>query len=356
MNGSAARRESATLVMLAAITFAVFAGRLAVGPSTSPWIDVWRLLTGDDGGATGLLREFRLPQAIAGALAGAALAVSGLQMQTIFQNPLAGPWALGLVAGSQLGVTLLIVSGAVFGVQLSGLLSPVSLSGITLAAGIGSACALAIALKLARHVGPGMLLLCGLLASATVDGVRGFLIHLVDVQYELLFTSWDLAGFGGITWQQVRMFAFATAIGLALAVALAKNLNGLLLGHEYAQSAGINLTATRRLSMLSTVLLAGAATAFSGAVLFIDLAIPHLCRGLFRTEDHRFLVPATAMTGAAVALLADSVIGLLPGDNALPINIVTCLLGGPVVLWVLLRGERRRGAASPTAVAPVMTS
>jgi iron complex transport system permease protein len=352
MHAGAKPRESAALVIVAVITVVVFAARLTVGPSTSPWSDVWLLLMpGDDGGATELLREFRLPQAIAAALAGAALAVSGLQMQTIFQNPLAGPWALGLVAGSQLGVTLLIVSGVVFGVQLSGVLNPVSLSGITLSAGVGSACALAIALKLARHVGPGMLLICGLLASATVDGVRGFLIHLVDVRYELLFLSWNQAGLGGITWGQLRIFALAAAIGLTLAVALAKNLNGLLLGHEYARSTGVNLTATRRLSMVSTVLLAGAATAFSGAVLFIDLAVPHLCRGLFRTADHRFLVPATAMTGAIVALVADSVSGLLPGDSALPINIITCLLEGPVVLSVLLRGEWGRRAASVTAPA-----
>jgi ABC-type Fe3+-siderophore transport system permease subunit/ABC-type Fe3+-hydroxamate transport system substrate-binding protein len=335
-------------VLLAAIALAAFAARLTIGPSTSPWGDVWRLLVpGGDPGAGELLREFRLPQALAAALVGAALAVSGLQMQTIFQNPLAGPWALGLVAGSQLAVAALIVSGAVFGVRLSGALSPVSLSGITLAAGIGSACALAIALKLARHVGPATLLICGLLASATADGVRGFLIHLVDIQYELLFLSWNQAGFGGITWVQLRIFAVAVAIGLALAVALAKSLNGLLLGHEYARSVGINLTVTRRLSMVSTVLLAGAATAFSGAVLFIDLAVPHLCRGLFRTADHRFLVPATALTGAIVALVADSMIGLMPGDAAVPINIILCLLGGPVVLWVLLRGER--GGATATA-------
>jgi iron complex transport system permease protein len=343
--------------MLATIALAAFVARLMVGPSTSPWGDLWRLLVpGGDAGAGELLREFRLPQAVAGALVGAALAVSGLQMQTIFQNPLAGPWALGLVAGSQLGVALLIVSGVLFGVQLSGALSPVSLSGITVSAAIGSACALAIALRLARHVGPATLLICGLLASATADGVRGFLIHLVDVRYELLFLSWNEAGFGGITWMQLRIFALTVAMGLALALALAKNLNGLLLGREYARSVGINLTTTRRLSMVSTVLLAGAATAFSGAVLFIDLAVPHLCRGLFRTADHRFLVPATALTGAIVALLADSVTGLLPGDAALPINIITCVLGGPVVLWVLLRGERGRASASAPVSAPVLTS
>jgi iron complex transport system permease protein len=344
-NGSAAR-ESVALAALAALVVVAFALRLNVGPTSASWSELIRLVFGGGVSGSALLIEFRLPQAIAAALVGAALGLSGLQMQTVFQNPLAGPWALGLVAGAQLGVALLIVSGAVFGLHLAGALSPVRLSGITFAAALGAVCALVGALKLARHVSPATLLICGLLFSATADGVRGFLIHLVDVRYELLFLSWNQAGFGGITWPQLRVFAVTVVAGLALAVVLAKSLNGLLLGTTYARSVGINLTVTRRLSMLSTVLLAGSATAFSGAVLFIDLAIPHVCRGLFRTADHRFLVPATAMAGACMALLADSAIGLVPGDEVLPLNIITCLLGGPVVLWVLLRGERRRLAAA----------
>jgi iron complex transport system permease protein len=143
-----------------------------------------------------------------------------------------------------------------------------------------------------------------------------------------------------VTWPQLSIFGAAMTAGAALAVAIAKDLNGLLLGNESARSLGIRLVSTRRLSMLSAVLLSGSATAFCGAVLFIDLAVPHLCRGVFRTSDHRFLVPATALTGACLALAADSVAGLMPGDEVLPVNIITCLLGGPVVLWVLLRGDR----------------
>jgi iron complex transport system permease protein len=338
-------REWTALAGLAFLTLMAGAVRLAAGPSADPWSALARLLIGGSDVSAQLFLEFRLPQALAAAIAGAALAVSGLQMQTVFQNPLAGPWVLGLVAAAQLGVAALIVSGVVFGLHLSGALSPVSLSGITIAAGLGSACALALALKLARHVGPATLLLCGLLASATLDGVRGFLIHLVDIRYELLFVSWSQAGFGGITWAQLRIFALAAAAGLVLSVGIAKSLNGLLLGEAYAASVGINLRATRRLSMLSTILLAGAATAFCGAVLFIDLAVPHLCRGLLRTADHRYLVPATAMVGAIMALAADAAAGSFPGSDVLPINLMTSLLGGPVVLWVLVRGERRQMAA-----------
>jgi iron complex transport system permease protein len=170
--------------------------------------------------------------------------------------------------------------------------------------------------------------------------VRGFLIHLVGVQYELLFLSWNQAGFGGVTWPQLRIFAPAVGAGLALAFLLAKSLNGLLIGEGYARSLGVNLTTTRRLSMASTLLLAGTATAFSGAVLFIDLAVAHFCRGIFGTADHRFLVPATAMIGAGMALTADAAVVLMPGDEILPVNIITCLLGGPIVLWVLWRGDR----------------
>lgn len=292
------------------------------------------------GVSSDLLFAFRLPQVVAASLAGAALALSGLQMQTVFQNPLAGPWVLGLVASSQLGVTVLIVSGAVFGLNLSGMLSPVSLSGITIAAAAGSVVALLAALKLAPYVSNGTLLICGLLFGAVVDGVRGFLIHLVGVEYELLFVSWDQAGFGGVTSVQLPVFGAAVVVGIVIALALSKSLNGLLLGNESARTLGINLTLTRRLSMLSAVLLGGSATAFCGAVLFIDLAVPHFCRAVLRTADHRLLLPATALVGASMALLADSASNLLPADEVLPVNIVTCMLGGPVVVWVLLRRER----------------
>jgi iron complex transport system permease protein len=336
-------QRASALTLLGVLLIAAFAVRLAIGPSETPWQDIVSLLGGPvaGSGSADLLWEFRLPQALGAALAGAALALSGLQMQTVFDNPLAGPWALGLVAGAQLGVTLLILSGVVFGVQLTGLLSPVSLSGLAIAAALGATAALVLALQVARHVSAATLLICGLLFGFVLDGIRGFLIHLADIRYELLFVSWDTAGFGGVTWIQLRIFVAAVALGLVLALGLVKRLDGLLLGPRYARSLGIDVTATRRLSLFSTVLLAGSATAFSGAVLFIDLAAAHLCRGLFRTAEHRFLIPATAMIGACMALVADSAISLLPGDERLPVNVMTCLLGGPVVVWVLLRGEVR---------------
>lgn len=335
------------LALLGLLLIAAFVVRLSIGPSETPWQDIVSLITGSTAGSGSveLLWEFRLPQVLAAALAGAALALSGLQMQTVFDNPLAGPWALGLVAGAQLGVTLLILSGVVFGVQLTGLLSPVSLSGLTIAAALGATAALVLALQVARHVGAATLLICGLLFTFVLDGIRGFLIHLADISYELLFVSWNNAGFGGVTWAQLQIFVVAVGLGLLMAFGLSKRLDALLLGPRYARSLGVDVTTTRRLAMLSTVLLAGSATAFSGAVLFIDLAAAHLCRGLFRTAEHRFLIPATAMIGACMALVADSAISLLPADERLPVNVMTCLLGGPVVVWVLLRGEVRAVAA-----------
>jgi iron complex transport system permease protein len=335
-------RPSIVLPALAALLLSAFVLRLFVGPSETPWTDLMLVLSGrhEASGSADLLFEFRLPQAIAAVLAGSALALSGLQMQTVFHNPLAGPWALGLIAGAQLGVAVLIVSGSIFGLHFSGALGPTSLSGISFAAALGAFVALLLALALARHVSAATLLVCGLLFAATLDGVRGFLIHLVGVQYELLFLSWDQAGFGGVTWHQLRVFAVVVGVGILLALALAKNLNGLLLGEQYARSIGVSVAAVRRAALLSTLLLAGSATAFSGAVLFIDLAVAHFCRGVFRTADHRLLVPAAALVGAAMALTADIAVVLMPGDERLPVNIMTCLLGGPVVLWVLLRGDR----------------
>jgi iron complex transport system permease protein len=329
--------------MLGVLSIAAFFVRLSIGPSETPWQDMVSLLTGSTAasGSVELLWEFRLPQVLAAALAGAALALSGLQMQTVFGNPLAGPWALGLVAGAQFGAVCFVLSGAVFGLQLSGTLSPVSTSGIALAAAVGASGALAAALRLARYVSATTLLVCGLLSSAVLDGLRGFLIHLGDIRYELLYVSWNEAGFGGVTWVHLRVFAATVTLGLLLAIIISKQLDGLMLGSRYARSLGINVVTTRRMAMLSTVLLAGATTAFCGAVLFIDLAVAHFCRAVFRTADHRFLVPATAMVGATVALGADAAIGMLPAGNRLPVNIITCLLGGPVVAWVLLHGEAR---------------
>lgn len=331
------------LTLLGLLLVATFVLRLAIGPSETPWQDIGHILAGSIGesGSAELLWQFRVPQAVTAALAGAALAVSGLQMQTVFGNPLAGPWALGLVAGAQFGAACFVVSGAVFGLQLSGTLSPVSITGIAIAAAVGAVVALAVALRLARHVSSATLLVCGLLASATIDGLRGLVIHLADIRYELLYVSWNDAGFGGVTWGHLQVFAVAATLGLLLAVVISKQLDGLLLGARYARSLGINVVTTRRMAMLSTILLAGATTAFCGAVLFIDLAVAHFCRGVFRTAEHKFLVPATALIGATMALAADGAIGLLPAGNRLPVNIITCLLGGPVVAWVLLRSEAR---------------
>ncbi|MBR5465020.1 MAG: iron ABC transporter permease [Alistipes sp.] len=326
-------RTSLLFTALGLLTIALFAIDLMVGSIAIPFREVWASLTGGEvAPATAkIVRSIRLVKAIVALLAGSALAVSGLQMQTLFRNPLAGPYVLGISSGASFGVALLLLGAPLLGVGSSVLLSSLGMAG---AAWIGAATILTIVAICSRRIKDIMvILILGMMCSSGIDAVVQILQYLSSEGALKSFVIWTMGSLGDVNTPQLILLTIAVMGGLVLAIAVIKPLNLLLLGEQYARTMGLNIQRTRLRVFLSTTLLAGTVTAFCGPVGFIGLAVPHLSRMLFRAADHRILIPASALTGSAVLLLCDIVSKWL----TLPINTVTALMGIPIVIWVVLR-------------------
>ena len=326
-------RTSLLFTALGLLTIALFAIDLMVGSIAIPFREVWASLTGGEvAPATAkIVRSIRLVKAIVALLAGSALAVSGLQMQTLFRNPLAGPYVLGISSGASFGVALLLLGAPLLGVGSSVLLSSLGMAG---AAWIGAATILTIVAICSRRIKDIMvILILGMMCSSGIDAVVQILQYLSSEGALKSFVIWTMGSLGDVNTPQLILLTIAVMGGLVLAIAVIKPLNLLLLGEQYARTMGLNIQHTRLRVFLSTTLLAGTVTAFCGPVGFIGLAVPHLSRMLFRAADHRILIPASALTGSAVLLLCDIVSKWL----TLPINTVTALMGIPIVIWVVLR-------------------
>lgn len=320
-----------TFTTLIILTFLLFSLDLAVGSTSIPLPQVWGAFTGGDcpPAVARIVLNIRLIKAIVALLAGAAVSLSGLQMQTLFRNPLAGPYVLGISSGASLGVALFLLGAPLFG------LSPaVSSFGMAGAAWIGSAAVLLVVGALASRIKDIMvILILGMMFSSGIGAVVQILQYLSRDESLKAFVIWTMGSLGDVTASQLWILLPAVAAGLILAVMAIKPLNLLLFGEEYARTMGLHLKRSRALLFLSTTLLAGTVTAFCGPIGFIGLAMPHVSRMLFRTSDHRILVPGTILTGAAVLLLCDLISKLL----TLPINSITALLGIPVVILVVLK-------------------
>ena len=320
-----------TFTTLIILTFLLFSLDLTVGSTSIPLPQVWGALTGGDcpPAVARIVLNIRLIKAIVALLAGAAVSLSGLQMQTLFRNPLAGPYVLGISSGASLGVALFLLGAPLFG------LSPaVSSFGMAGAAWIGSAAVLLVVGALASRIKDIMvILILGMMFSSGIGAVVQILQYLSRDESLKAFVIWTMGSLGDVTASQLWILLPAVAAGLILAVMAIKPLNLLLFGEEYARTMGLHLKRSRALLFLSTTLLAGTVTAFCGPIGFIGLAMPHVSRMLFRTSDHRILVPGTILTGAAVLLLCDLISKLL----TLPINSITALLGIPVVILVVLK-------------------
>lgn len=331
------------LLWLSLSVAALLIGNLFVGSTSVAPADVIAALTGTaDSTATFIVGETRMPQAVTALLAGGALAVAGLLMQTLFANPLADPSILGLNAGAGLGVAVATLwlggSVAAAGTTVSGF------SLTLLAAFLGAGSIMALLVVCATWVRNRMLLLIlGLMMSYAVSSLVSLLCFTADSAGLHAYVIWGLGSFGTATWQRLPLFATSVAAGVGLAALTVKALNALTLGEAYAANMGIRVRRTRILLMTSAGLLAATVTAQCGPIAFIGLAVPHMARMLTRTADHRILLPATFLCGAAVAL-ACHIVCRLPGDaGLLPLNAVTPLVGVPVVLYVILR---RRGISS----------
>ena len=326
-------RASFLFIVLAALTLFLFMLDLSVGAVAVPLRDVWAALTGGDCPRTTakIILNIRLIKAVVALLAGAALSVSGLQMQTLFRNPLAGPYVLGISSGASLGVALFILGAPLFGLSASF----VSL-GIAGAAWIGAAAVLIVIAAVGHRIKDIMvILILGMMFSSGVGAIVQILQYLSKEESLKAFVIWTMGSLGDVTLSQLYVLVPAVMIGLAVAVITIKPLNLLLFGEEYAVTMGLNIRSSRGLLFLSTTLLAGTVTAFCGPIGFIGLAMPHVTRMLFDNSDHRILIPGTVLTGASVLLLCDLVSKLF----TLPVNAITALLGIPVVVWVVLRNK-----------------
>ena len=327
------KRSRLLFVLLSLLLVVLFALDLMVGSVALSPSEVWHaLFDGEAETATAtIVRSIRLVKAIVAVVAGAALAVSGLEMQTLFRNPLAGPFVLGISSGASLGVALLLLGAPILGVSSSPLVASLGVAG---AAWGGAALILLLIAALSHRIKDIMvILILGMMCSSGMDAVVQILQYLSNEGALKSFVVWTMGSLGDVTGTQLWMLLMAVALGLVLAVAAIKPLNLLLLGEQYARTMGLSIPRSRALIFGSTTLLAGTVTAFCGPVGFIGLAVPHLARMLFREADHRTLLPATALTGSCVLLLCDLVSKWL----TLPINTMTALMGIPIVVWVVLR-------------------
>lgn len=306
---------------------------LALGSTDIALKEVWAALTGGevDEVVRAIILKIRLTKAVVAVAAGAALSASGLAMQTLFRNPLAGPYVLGVSSGASLGVALFLLGAPLLGVAGGSMMQSVGLAG---AAWIGSALILAMVLAVSRRIKDIMvILILGMMFSSAVDSVVQILQYLSNESALKAFVIWTMGSLGDVTGEQLIVLLPVVVMGLVLSVAAIKPLNLLLLGENYARTMGLNVRRSRMMILSATVLLAGTITAFCGPIGFIGLAVPHVARMIFASADHRTLMPASMLLGAVVMLVCD----LVSKQLGFPINTITALLGIPIVVLVVVR-------------------
>lgn len=327
-------KRKALFIIFSLLTVALFVADLMYGSVKISPSEIAAVLSGAGGDTVNarIIIDIRLVKAIVAMIAGAALSVSGLQMQTLFRNPLAGPSVLGVTSGASLGAALFII-----GIPMAGGISPLLSSfGVAGAAWLGAAAVMAVIVAVSRRIKDIMvILILGMMFSSGVSAVVQVLQYVSDESALKSFVIWTMGALGDVTYVQLALLAPVFVVGMILAVAAVKPLNLLLLGENYARTMGLDVKRSRTVIFLSTTLLAGSVTAFCGPIGFIGLAVPHVARYIFSSSDHRVLVPATVLTGASVMLVCD----LLSKTMNFPINTITSLLGIPIVVWVVIRNK-----------------
>lgn len=327
----------AKLMLMGLLLLLLFLLNLSLGSVAIPPGQILKIITGAQAERLAwehIVWEFRLPKALTALVAGSALACSGLQMQTLFRNPLAGPFVLGISSGASLGVALVVMAGALLGTSLWFS----SQSMIMLAATAGSALVMLLVVAVSAKVRDAMtLLIIGLMFGSLAGAVVSILQFFSQAEQVQAYLIWTFGSLGGTTWRELSLLIPVILVGLLLSIFLAKPLNALLLGEQYAESMGLSLKTARFWIIFSTSLLAGGVTAFCGPIAFVGLAVPHLTRLLIPTADHRKLLPAVMLGGAMLLLICDSLAQLPGSEKVLPINAVTSLLGAPVVIWLILK-------------------
>ena len=315
---------------------------ISLGSVSIPFTDVFAIIFGNDtikDSWQTIVINFRIPKAITAILVGSGLSISGLLMQTLFRNPLAGPFVLGISSGASLGVALLILGSSVFG----GIFLAVSFSNwaIAIASSLGSFLVLSAVIIAANKVRNTMsILIIGLMFGSFTAAIISVLSYFSEAQEIQQYVFWSFGSLGNLSWDELLIFFVIYAIGITGVFAIIKPLNSLLLGENYAKSLGINVKQSRVIILVITSLLTGVITAFSGPIAFIGLAVPHLAKLIFTTSNHKILIPATALTGAIVLLICDIIAQVPTSEFTLPINAITSLFGAPVVIWLLIRKKK----------------
>ncbi|CAM1349857.1 FecCD family ABC transporter permease [Tenacibaculum crassostreae] len=315
---------------------------ISLGSVTIPFEDILKSLSGGIASKESwqtIILTYRLPKTITAILVGSGLSISGLLMQTLFRNPLAGPFVLGISSGASLGVALLILGSSIFG----GILTTTISSNWTLAiaASLGSFLVLSAVVIAANSVRNTMsILIIGLMFGSLTSAVISVLAYFSDAEQIQQYMFWSFGSLGNLTWSELLVFAIIYLIGIAGIFTVIKPLNSFLLGENYAKSLGINIKKSRNIILLITSILTGVITAFSGPIAFVGLAVPHIAKMLFSTSNHKILLPSSALIGAIILLICDCIAQLPTSEFTLPINAITSLFGAPVVIWLLIRKKK----------------
>lgn len=333
------RRNTILFTCSALLVVVLFVADILIGSVALPLGEVVGALFGNGDDVTrNIVLNFRLPKAVTALLVGASLSAVGLQMQTLFRNPMAGPYVLGVSSGASLGVALFLLGLPLFGISTNGAISSIGVVG---AAWIGSALIMSVVLAVTARIKDIMVvLILGMMFGSAATAVVEILQYLSPEGVLKSFVVWTMGSLGSVSREQLLIMAPVMILGLALSVSLIKPLNAMLLGENYASTMGINIRRTRLMISAITVMLAGTVTAFCGPIGFIGLAVPHIARMTFREADHRVMMPASMLLGALIMLFCDVASQLPANDMTLPINTVTALIGIPVVVVVIVRNHK----------------
>jgi iron complex transport system permease protein len=323
----------------------LFLVNISLGSVSIPTKEVFTSLTGGTSSKETwqyIIVNYRLPKAIAAVLVGMGLSISGLLMQTLFRNPLAGPYVLGLSSGASLGVAMIILGAAFLPESVASVL--LSSYGVVLASSLGSFLVLMAVLVVSYRLRDTMaILIVGLMFGSLTSAIVGTLSYFSTAEQLQKFTFWSLGNLGNLSWTSILILFICVLVGLLLSLFSIKPLNALLLGENYARSLGLNYKKSRLIIIFATSILAGSITAFAGPIAFIGLAVPHIAKLIFQTSNHFVLFWSTLLFGASIMLICDSISQVPGGDITLPINAVTSIFGAPIVIWLLIRKKKMIG-------------
>lgn len=331
-----------SFLILTILLLLFFFANISLGSVSIPIKDVFNSLLGntiENEAWQHIIQNYRLPKAFTAILVGSGLGISGLLMQTLFRNPLAGPFVLGITSGASLGVALIIMGASLFGGFFATLL--LTKWSLVIAASLGSFLVLLAVMMVSAKVRDTMaILIIGLMFGSITAAVVSVLSYFSSAEQLQQYIFWGFGSLGNLSWNELLIFLLVYCFGILFSIASLKSLNTLLLGENYAKSLGVNIKQSRFIIIIATSLLAGTITAFAGPIAFIGLAIPHITRQVFNTSNHKILLPAVFVFGAIIMLICDSIAQIPTSDYTLPINAITSLIGAPIVIWLLVRKRK----------------